>query len=326
MKTIFLLFSLAVPSLFAQTNDAVPPPAAPAPQITAVDGYAARVNNTIITYGEVRENVAPYLHQLSQRYQGEELTKRIQAAYLEARDSLIEEALLKEEVKSLGLNLPEKAIDDEVNRMIRERFNNDRALLSRALADRRMTFEEWKKEIAGQITIRVFYNQEIVRRADVPAQAVREEYERTKTEYLIPFRVKYRFILINKGTTEEDLAARRKLAESTLQKLKSGADFSTVAKDTSEGDTGITPWRDPADLRAELRSALLDTPAGQISSLIETPGEFYIIQVEERREEGYIPFEEVRKKIEDRLLEAARQQLRDRLMKRIAAKHFVEKY
>jgi parvulin-like peptidyl-prolyl isomerase len=278
MKKTLLFLLLAAPGLFAQTNAPLAR-TTNGPLVTAVDGYAARVDSTIITYGEVRENVGPYLQQLSRKYKGKELAERIQAAYIDARESLIEEALLKAETKTLGVSLPEKVIDDEITRLIRERFNNDRALLSRALADRRMTFEEWKQEVTDQVTVRVFYSQEVNRRANIPAQAVRAEYERTKAEYFIPFRVKYRFILITKGKTEEDRTAKRKQAEDTLQKLRSGADFMAVAKEVSEGDLDDAPWRNPADIREELRPALLKTPAGQITDIIETGSEFYIIKL-----------------------------------------------
>jgi parvulin-like peptidyl-prolyl isomerase len=326
MKKILLLLALAVPALFAQTNDMPTAASTNGPLVTAIDGYAARVDNTIITYGEVRESAGPYLQQLARKYKGKELAERIQAAYLDARESLIEEALLKAETKTLGVSLPEKVIDDEVSRLIRERFNNNRALLSRALADRRMTFDEWKQEVADQITIRVFYNQEVTRRANVPMQAVRDEYERTKAEYFIPFKVKYRFILINKGKTEEDRAVKRKQADDTLKKLRDGTDFLAVAKEVSEGDIDEAPWREPANVRAELRPALLKTSAGQISDLIETSGEFYIIKVEERREEGYTPFEELQKALESKLLDAEKDRLHAALIERITAKHFVERY
>jgi parvulin-like peptidyl-prolyl isomerase len=326
MKKILLLLLLVVPVLFAQTNETLTPRTTNGPLVTAVDGYAARVNSTIITYGEVRESVGPYLQQLSRKYKGKELAERIQAAYIDARESLIEEALLKAETKTLGVSLPEKVIDDEINRLIRERFNNDRALLSRALADRRMTFEEWKQEVTDQVTVRVFYSQEVNRRANVPAQAVQAEYERTKADYFIPFRVKYRFILINKGKTEEDRAAKRKQAEDTLKKLRSGADFMAIAKEVSEGDVDDAPWRNPADIREELRPALLKTPAGQITDLIETSGEFYIIKIEERREEGYTPFEALQKTIEAKLLNAEKDRLHDALIERLTTKHFIERY
>lgn len=327
MKKLFLLLALTAPALFAQTSD-VPAAAVSTngPLVTAIDGYAARVDSTVITYGEVRESVAPYIQQISRKYKGRELADRMQAAYIDGREALIEEALLKAETKARTLSLPDKVIDDEMARLIRERFNNDRALLTRALAARRMTFEEWKQEVRDQITLRVFYSQEVTRRASVSAQVVRAEYERTKEQYFIPFRVKYRFILINKGKTAEDLAAKRKQAEDTLQKLRDGADFDAVAKDISEGDLAGSPWRAPEDVREELRPALQKTSAGEISDLIETPGEFYIVKVTERREAAYTPFEEAQKAIEDKLLSAERDRLHDDLVKTISAKHFVERY
>jgi parvulin-like peptidyl-prolyl isomerase len=326
MKKTILLFVLTAPALFAQTNTALAAASTNGPLITAVDGYAARVDSSVITYGEVREAIAPYMQQLMQQHKGRELAERIQAAYLDSRESLIEEALLNAEAKTRGLSLPPNVIDDEVDRLIRERFDNNRALLARALTSRRMTFDEWKQEVADQLTVRVFYSQEVVRRATVPAQAVSEEYERTKENYFIPFKVKYRFILISKGKTEEEQAVKRKQAEDTLQKLRNGADFAAVAKEVSEGDPSASPWRAPEDVREELRPALLKTPAGQISGLIEAGDVYYIVNVTERREAGYTPFEAVQKSIEAKLLAAERDRLHDALIQTISANHFVERY
>jgi peptidyl-prolyl cis-trans isomerase SurA len=261
-----------------------------------------------------------------QKYKGQELAERMQAAYLQGRESLIEEALLKAEAKTRGLALPDRVIDEEVDRLIRERFNNDRALLTRALAERRMTLNEWKQEVRDQITVRVFYNQEVTRRASVSASAVRDEYARTKPDYFLPFKVKYSFILITKGQTEEDLAAKRKLAEDILKKLHNGADFATVAKEVSEGDLDTSPWRELKDVKKVLRPTLQETSAGQISNLLETSNAFYIVKVVERREEGYVSFEDAKNEIETRLLDAEKLRLHDELIKTLSAKHFIERY
>ena len=95
MKNVLLLLILTTATLFAQTNDG--------PLITAIDGYAAQVGSTIITYGEIRENVAPFMPQLRQQYKGDELAQQIQNLYLETREALIEETLIKEETRELGL-------------------------------------------------------------------------------------------------------------------------------------------------------------------------------------------------------------------------------
>ena len=331
MKKILLILTLAAPTLFAQTND-IPVVAVSTngPIITAIDGYAAQVDSTIITYGEIRDSVAPYMQQLLQQYKGEELAQQIQSAYLEARDTLIEEALIKEEAKALGLALSPDAIDEEINRMIRERFNDDRTQLNRALTARRMTFDEWREEIADQLTLRVYYNREVTRRTNVSAEQVRSAYDQTKENYFIPFKVKFSAILINKGTTEEDRVVKKQQAENVLKKLTDGADFAKTAKEVSEGiraaKGGAFPWSDPKDIRAELRSALYTVATGQISGLIETDAEFYIVKVQERREEGYVPFDDVRKPIEADLLRIDQQRLHANLIERLTAKHFIKRY
>jgi len=308
--------------LFAQTNEG--------PVITAIDGYAARVGSTIITYGEIRENVAPFMQQLFQLYQGEELARQIQNTYLDTREALIEEALIKEETQALGLALPPHVIDDEVDRLIRERFDNDRTLLTRALAERRMTFEEWREGVADQITLRVYYNQEVIRRASVSTEAIETAYEQNKENYFIPLKVKFRAILINKGTTEEDRAVKKQQADETLQNLLNGADFAETAKEVSEGiradDGGAFPWSEPKDIRAELRPALYSVATGEVSDLIETDDEFYIIKIEERREKGYTPLNDVREEIETELLALEQNRLHADLMERLAERHFVVRY
>jgi len=322
------------PSVFNTGTQTLPlQPAGPATAVstnglstTTVDGYSARVDNTIITLGEVRESILPYLQQLNRRYHGEELAKRVAQAYIDGREALIEEKLLSAEAKDLGLVLPESVVNEEINNMIRERFNNDRVRLNQALAERRMTMEEWRQEVTDQIIVRMFYSREVTQRASVSAQAVRDEYERTKQEYFIPSRVKYRFILINKGRTDNDRAVKKKQAEDILKKLRNGADFETVAKEFSEGDTGVTPWRDLRDIREEFHTALENTPVGGISDLIETRDEYYIVQVVERREEGYTPFEDVREQIKRKLLAAERERLHKDLIARLSAKHFIERY
>ncbi len=322
MKKILLSIILSTGSLFAQTNDA--------PIITAIDGYAAQVGTTVITYGEIRETVAQYMPQLLQRYKGEELAQQIQKLHWDAREALIEETLIKEEASELGLALPSSSIDEEINRLIRERFDNDRTLLSRTLAARRMTFDEWRESISDQITLQVYYRQEVTSRATVSKAAIRIAYEENRESLKIPFNVKFRAILINKGVSAEDQAIKKQQAEELLKKLRNGADFAETAQEFSEGiradNGGEFPWGDPEDIREELRPTLYNVAAGQISEIIETDSEFYIVKIEARREEGTVPFEEVSGKIEAKLLRIEQDRLHDELIERLTKRHFVKRY
>lgn len=318
MKTTLLLFLFLASTLFAQTNKA--------PIVTAIDGYAAQVNTRVITYGDVRQYVQPFLQQAAQGLQGDALAQQIQRAYIEGREALIQEALYLEEAKRLEYQLPQTAIEDEVNRVTLENFDNDQARLRKALALQRMTLNEWKQKVADQLLVRVFYNQEIFQNIHITEEDIQTAYEELKEQFSIPFRVKYRFILISKGKTDEEKAVKRQQAEATLEKLKAGADFTQLADEVSEGDTAISPWRDPADVREELRPALSELPAGAFSELIETSRAFYIVHIDERQEAGYTPLEDVRDRIEENLRQAERQRLQDELDNRLEQLHYVKRF
>jgi peptidyl-prolyl cis-trans isomerase SurA len=322
MKNALLLLILMAGSLFAQTNEG--------PVITAIDGYAAQVGSAIITYGKIRENAAPYMQQLAQNYKGEELARQMQKLYMETREALIEEALIKEETRTLGLALPPASIDEEVNRLILERFDNNRALLIQALAARRMTFDEWRAEVADQITLRVYYNREITRHVSISEEQIQAAYDESKKDHFIPLKVKFRAILINKGKTDEDRVVKKQQADTVLQKLRDGADFAEMAKKVSEGirasDGGAFPWKEPKEVREELRPALRTVSAGQVSDLIETDGEFYIVKMEERREEGYVPLDDLREQIQAALFASEQNRLHAQLIERLTKRHFVIRY
>jgi len=318
MKKALILLIFAASTLFAQTNSG--------PVITSIDGYAARVNNHIITYGDIRESITPIVQQLFQRYQGEELAQQLQELHIRGRETLIEETIIQEEAKK-EIFLPPNVIEGEVQNIIQSRFDGDRVLLNQALAKRHMTMDEWREEITDRFIMQVYYNREVLRKVHVSDEAVQTEYDRVKDEQLfIPFRVKYRFILINKGSTEVEQTVKRNQAENILQKIRAGADFVVLSEEVSEGDTSLSPWRDPADVKEALRPALQNTPAGGTSELVDAGNVFYIIHVESRQEEGYVPLEKVREKIEQTLYAQERERLHKQLIDRLTARHYVKRY
>jgi peptidyl-prolyl cis-trans isomerase SurA len=318
MKNALILLVCITANLFAQTNSE--------PAIATIDGYAARVNNRIITYGEIRETIAPIIPQLAKAYQGEELAEKVRELYLKGRENLIEETLLKEEARIKGFALPPEVLNGEMETIIREKFGNDRALFNKVLAERRMTLDEWRSEMSDRLIMRAYYSQEVLRKINISEEEIQAEYERVKNEFFIPFRVKYRYILLNKGSTEEEQAVKRQQAENTLQKLRDGAGFAGLAAEVSEGDPELSPWRDPADVKEVLRPALRETPAGEFSGLIETDSVFYIIGVESRQEEGWTPLEKVRPAITDKLASDQREKLHKELIERLTARHHIEYY
>ena len=326
MKTTFPMIALlfaAVP-LFAQTN--LPPQN----RSVEIDGYAARVNDRVITHGEVREALAPVLPELYRAYQGDELEAEVEKAFVRVRNQMIERALIMEAFSERGGQIPDQYVNDEIKRMISERFKGDEVLFEQLLAEQKKTRAEYMDTIREQMAVGMMTNEEVARRARVTPEQVRKEYEASRERYFIPEKVKYSVIVLNPGATPEDRTVKLEEAASIRKQLLEGADFSETAKALSEGsraaEGGSFPWMQPKDARAELRETLQALPAGEISDIVKTENGLYLIKVEARRQPGYKSFDEVRISIKKSLNTKERDRLKARWIERLKETNYVVIY
>jgi parvulin-like peptidyl-prolyl isomerase len=321
---LLILLTLSCPG-FGQTNAA-------APQQTSmeIDGYAARVNNRVITRSEVMEALSPVLPELYRAYQGDQLKEEIDKAYIQVRQDLVERALIMEAFKASGGQIPDQVVNDEIKRTINTRFKGDKTLFEQALAEKKMTRAEFMDKIREKIAVSWMTSEEINLRARVTPEQILQAYHNDRESYFIPEKVKYSLIVLNKGETPVDQAVKKKEAESIRQQLLKGADFVETAKTVSEGSRadngGSFPWMQPKDARTELQDALSTLPVGEISDVIETETQLYIIKIEARQQSTYTSFEEVRREIQNRLEAAERKRLHDRWIERLMADNYVVLY
>jgi peptidyl-prolyl cis-trans isomerase SurA len=324
--TKFLTFAVLLCSAaaLAQTN-ALPPT-----ESIMIDGYAAKVNDRVITRGEVHEAMAPLMPELYRLYQGDELDAELEKAFNQSRDELIERTLILEAFQSKGGEIPDQYVNDEIKRVINDRFKGDEALFEQVLADQKKTRTEYQQMIREQMIVGMMINEEVSQRARITPEQIRSEYDLHKENYFIPEKVKYSVIVVNKGETPEDQTVKMEEARRIRQKLMEGADFAETAKETSEGsraaDGGSFPWMQPKDVREELRDTLISLPAGEISEIIDTELQLYIVKVEGRRQMGYTPFEEVRDQIKNALTARERARLRNRWIERLKKQNYVRTY
>jgi parvulin-like peptidyl-prolyl isomerase len=311
-------------TLFGQTN------MMPLYRSIEIDGYAAKVNERVITRGEVMEALAPIMPELYRTHQGAALEEEKKKAFVKTRDELVERALIMEAYNAQGGQIPDQYVNDDIRRIINERFMGDEAMFEQGLAAQKMTREEFMDTIREQIVVRYMMGEEVYRRARVTPERVREAYEADKELYSIPEQVKYSVIVLNKGATPEDQVVKFDEAKSIRARLVEGADFNETAKSISEGsraaEGGAFPWMQPEDVRPELQETLKTLPAGEISEIITTDTELYLVKVEARRRAGYKSFDEVRQSIKTALNEKERDRLKARWISRLKESNYVEIY
>ncbi len=295
-----------------------------------IDGYAAKVNDRVITRGEVREAMAGVLPEIYRQFQGAQLEEELRKAFDRARDDMIERALMMEAFKAKGGQIPDQYVNDEIKRVINERFKGDKALFEQVLAEQKKTREEYMVMIREQMAVGMMMNEEVSSRARVTPEQVREEYEKNKEAFFIPEKVKYAVIVLNKGATPEDQTVKSEEAARVRQRLLDGADFGETAQQVSEGsraaDGGAFPWMQPKDVREELRETLRTLPAGEISEIIDTGTQLYLVKVEARRQPGYKTFDEVREDLKNALTNMERERLKDRWIERLRENNYIVIY
>lgn len=295
-----------------------------------VDGYAAMVNDRVITVGDVLAFIAPVEEQLQSAYEGDELEDKLKEAFETGRETLIERALILEDFESQEVNLPDRVVDNYVNKIIHEQFGDDRAAFLAALARDRITLDEWREQIKDRYIIMAYRNQNVDERVVVAPMAVYDLYRKRIEKYSQPETVKLSMIMINKGSSLEDRKIKLEEAEQVLKRLQDGADFATVAKEVSEGGRasrgGDWGWTDPTTLRSELAAAAQATEPGAVSEIIETPDAYFILTIEGRKKSSVVPFDDVRKELEMELRRVETERIYDEWIERLRAKHYIKIY
>jgi peptidyl-prolyl cis-trans isomerase SurA len=150
-------------------------------------------------------------------------------------------------------------------------------------------------------------------------QELMDWYEENKAQYAIEAAVKWQQIRINSSGDGGRDAAFAKMKQA-IDALRNGTEFGAVAKQFSDGpkrDTGgIWDWTKQGSLADEkVERALFEIPAGKISQPLETGSAFVLVKVVERREAGFVPFEEVQDKINNKLQSEARRDAAQNVIK-----------
>lgn len=293
-----------------------------------LDGFAAVVNERTITIGDVMMSIHEAEERLRILYGGEELEAKRQELFRSGLERLIDQALIIEEFGTRkDMQIPERMVDDRVNEIVFERFNNDRSALMSALAEDQITFADWRETIRERLIVMALRRVEIGDRIIISPTQVRQAYEERKDRYHSPGQVKLRLIYL---PLENPPEAAHEAAVAARARIEAGEAFADVAKEVSRdpsaplgGDWG---WLDPAMLREELKTVASGLAVGTVSDIVFTPEGYYLLQLDERRDASTKSFEEVRAEIEAELRERESERLYADWMKRLRQKFSVIYY
>ena len=306
-----------------------PPPQAEESHQEVLDGLAAVVNSDVITFSQVRELVAAREDALRHTYAGDpkELQQKIMETRMAAVNDLIDRQLILQEFKKNKYNIPEYVVDDRVQTIIREQFGGNRAAFIRTLDAQGYTLDHYREIEQDKIIVQAMRQKELKSDLVIPPRDVEDYYAKHHDEFSIPDQVKLRMIVLKKqGATD---ATQQAVAEEIRQKVASGADFANMAQLYSQDSTnpgGDWGWIDRKTLNDQLTKIAFGLKAGQMSNVVDSGDNYYILYVEAKKNGGVKPFKDVRDDIEKKLLQDERQDLQEKWMAKLRKKAHIKTF
>ena len=287
----------------------------------------AVVNDTVITFQQVEANANRAIELLRRQYstQPEVYRKKLAETLNDALEDLVSRELILHEFQTAGYNLPESALEQNVQERIRERFG-DRATLTKTLQAEHMTYESFRKQIREQIIVEAMRGKNISSEVIISPQKIEAFYAAHADDFKVEEQIKLRMIVLD-STAADSQEGRKKLAEEILNKIKEGAAFSEIASIYSTGSQrsqgGDWGWVERSVLRKELADVAFTLTAGQPSGVVETPEAAYLMLVEDTHPARSKPISDVRDDIEKTLRAQERSRLEKDWINTLKKKTFV---
>ena len=150
---------------------------------------------------------------------------------------------------------------------------------------------------------------------------LRQYYDANRQSYSTDDQVSVSHILLEvpAGATPAEAAAVEQRARDLVTQLRAGADFGALAREHSAdpgsaANDGSLGFFGRGQMVGEFEEASFSQPIGQVGDPVRTQFGFHIIRVDDKREGGVQPFDQVSAAIRQQLLtERAETQARDRL-------------
>ena len=266
-----------------------------------VDRVVAVVNQEIITLSELEKWKGPLVAEIKteDRLAKQEQTREVLQKIL---DRLVEEKLVDQEVKRLGIKITAKELEGAIEELKR-RNNLTRENFEKALAMEGLSLEGFKKEFEKQILRSRLISMAVKVEPKVGEKELKDFYEKNRDRYrgVETYRPGQILLYIPKDATPEQVQEIRNRCQKVLEKIKKGEDFGELAvlysEDASAKDRGDLGYFKKGDLLPAFEKEALHLKVGETSGIIRSEFGFHIIKLLDRKGVDPPSLEEVREKI-----------------------------
>ncbi len=273
-----------------------------------VEEIVAVVNDDIITLSDCRQEYSLRMNDLrAQQWPADQFDQQVEMLKKELLNLMIMDILLIQKAKELGLN-----VQEQLKAMI-EKLKTDNNIASdaefrRAVEQQGMPYELWLRQYEeGLMRQGVLYT-EVERDIVLEDSEIIQYYKKNPAEFTVPTEYTLNAVyLAGEGRSAEELEALKAAVDA---RLGSGAAFADAAAELSDppmkeakGELGSFK---AGELEAALEEPVEKLKAGETTPWIANKGNWWLLQLAEKKDRFLRPFEDARREVEERIFNEKR--------------------
>src|SRR3990170_5219439 len=297
-----------------------------------INSIKAIVGAEIITREDVLRRAVVAIKEAQGKYKEEEFIEKVEEILKNTLYELIDrKVLVKEAQRIFGTNeAMMKEVEKDLDSFVKGAVKNVGSLSKYyEIAEAQgINPIEKKNELKEDIMIDKIMKENVHNKVQVQPKLLRRYYCENIDEFRQKKEVKLRHLMVkfsaHNNNKEETLA----IAQKILKRLEKGQDFSTVAKQNSDGPNtengGLCTFEEVNELRKDLRDVVYSLKNNEYSKIAESPVGYHIFKVELIKPEKIRDFEEVQDDIYKKLYREETSRLKRQYINSLKQKVFIK--
>ncbi len=278
-----------------------------AADIKVVEQIVAKVNNEIVTLGELERSRKQIEAELKRQQvpqdRFQQLLKQSETDLLRDR---IDQMLLVQKAKDLSITVDQDLSKYMAQLQLESKITDPDKFQQYIREGSGMSFEDFKQQAKDSMLTREVVRREVGGRIVIPKAELQKYYDEHKNEFIREEEVVLREILIStEGKDAAGIAAAEKKAKDLVARARKNENFGNMARDNSDAETarnyGDLPPFKRGVLKKDIEDIVFTKEKGYVTDPFKQPNGFLILKVEEHPQQGLQPFEAVENDVMEKL-------------------------
>ncbi|WP_419787821.1 SurA N-terminal domain-containing protein [Pseudodesulfovibrio sp.] len=283
-----------------------------------LDRILVKINDDIITQYDLDQEIKPILDQVKGKTLSETQKKQLADLRKQALEKMVNDKLMVQEIKKYNIEIPDKAVDDEINRIKQERQMNDDQFAEQVKKDG-LSMQEFRDRVKSMLEKQELLGYMVHSKVLVTDSEIQKDYEEHRNDYLLEKMVELGIILLPPDVSAVEVKKRIEDGEMTF--AEAAAKYSVGPGKDKGGSIGEMDW---GDLAEDWKQSIDGVPAGGVGTPLKVQGKDALLSPIKIVEDRLVPLEDVKDQISEKLLQAKRQTIFNEYFEKLKQSSVIE--